>query len=128
MLFAIAKFLKTAFYGLCFLIDGIFYSLISTFYQVFIAVSKISLYNDSSDQIGALTERIYTILGIAMLFVVAYNIILLIINPDKASSGGDKSIQGIFKGFVISVIIITVLPPIFKYMSILQNDIIIYIQ
>ncbi len=124
MLFAIAKFLKTAFYGLCFLIDGIFYSLISTFYQVFIAVSKISLYNDSSDQIGALTERVYTILGIAMLFVVAYNIILLIINPDKASSGGDKSIQGIFKGFVISVIIITVLPPIFKYMSILQNDII----
>ena len=124
MLFAIAKFLKTTFYGLCFLIDGIFYSLISTFYQVFIAVSKVSLYNDSSDQIGALTERVYTILGIAMLFVVAYNIILLIINPDKASSGGDKSIQGIFKGFVISVVIITVLPPIFKYMSILQNDII----
>ena len=122
MLFAISKILKTMLNGMSMFLDKIIYSLISTVYQVFIAVSKVSLYGNVDDKINKLTERIYVILGIAMLFVMAYNIILLIINPDKSS--GDKSVQGLFKNFVISIVVLTLLPTIFNYMNILQNDII----
>lgn len=122
MLFAISKILKTMLNGMSMFLDKIIYSLISTVYQVFIAVSKASLYGNVDDKINKLTERIYVILGIAMLFVMAYNIILLIINPDKSS--GDKSVQGLFKNFVISIVVLTLLPTIFNYMNILQNDII----
>lgn len=122
MLFAISKILKTMLNGMSMFLDKIVYSLISTVYQVFIAVSKASLYGNVDDKINKLTERIYVILGIAMLFVMAYNIILLIINPDKSS--GDKSVQGLFKNFVISIVVLTLLPTIFNYMNILQNDII----
>ena len=124
MLFAISKVIKTTLYSLCFFIDSIVYSLISIAYQVFIAVSKVSLYGNIDDKINALTDRIYVILGVTMLFVLAYNIILLILNPDKATSSGDKSLSGLFKNFVISIVLITLLPTVFDYMTKLQNDII----
>lgn len=124
MLFAISKVIKTTLYSLCFFIDSIVYSLISIAYQVFIAVSKVSLYGNIDDKINALTDRIYVILGVTMLFVLAYNIILLILNPDKATGSGDKSLSGFLKNFVISIVLITLLPTIFDYMTKLQNDII----
>lgn len=124
MLFAISKVIKTTLYSLCFFIDSIVYSLISIAYQVFIAVSKVSLYGNIDDKINALTDRIYVILGVTMLFVLAYNIILLILNPDKATSSGDKSLSGLFKNFVFSIVLITLLPTAFDYMTKLQNDII----
>ena len=124
MLFAISKVIKTTLYSLCFFIDSIVYSLISIAYQVFIAVSKVSLYGNIDDKINALTDRIYVILGVTMLFVLAYNIILLILNPDKATGSGDKSLSGFLKNFVISIVLITLLPTVFDYMTKLQNDII----
>lgn len=124
MLFAISKVIKTTLYSLCFFIDSIVYSLISIAYQVFIAVSKVSLYGNIDDKINALTDRIYVILGVTMLFVLAYNIILFILNPDKATGSGDKSLSGFLKNFVISIVLITLLPTVFDYMTKLQNDII----
>ena len=124
MLFAISKVIKTTLYSLCFFIDSIVYSLISIAYQVFIAVSKVSLYGNIDDKINALTDRIYVILGVTMLFVLAYNIILFILDPDKATGSGDKSLSGFLKNFVISIVLITLLPTVFDYMTKLQNDII----
>lgn len=123
MLFAVSTLVKSMLNGIGLFIDKIIYNLISVVYQVFMLVSKANIYNNAGDKISRLTERIYVILGIAMLFVLAYNIILLIINPDKVSGGGDKSLQGMFKNFIISVVILTVAPTVFNYMSTLQNNI-----
>ncbi len=123
MLFAVSTLVKSMLNGIGLFIDKIIYGLISVAYQVFMLISKANLYNNAGDKISRLTERIYVILGIAMLFVLAYNIILLIINPDKVSGGGDKSLQGMFKNFIISVVILTVAPTVFNYMSTLQNNI-----
>lgn len=104
-------------------IDSIVYWLISIAYRVFLLVSKASFYNSDNQKIQELSNRIYVILGVAMLFILAYNIILLIMNPDKFGSNDDKSIQGMLKNLVISVVIITFLPTIFSWMSVLQNNI-----
>lgn len=123
MLFAISKVVKNLLCDLSKALDGLIYGLISTFYQVFNVVSKVSLYGSSNEKIDELTKRIYVILGVAMLFVLAYNIILLIMNPDNASKG-EKSVQGLLKNFVISIALLTLLPTIFDYMTKLQNDIV----
>ena len=120
---AIGDSLVRAWYGLWVLIDSLVYGLISTTYQVFLLVSHASLFNGKDSNITTIVDRFMTILGIGMLFVLAYNIILLIMNPDKFSSGGDKSMQGIFKNFVIAVVMITCCSTVFDYMAKLQTDI-----
>ena len=114
---------KNVLLGILMLLDTLVFWLVSVIYRVFILISKASLYNTSNDKISELTDRIFVILGVAMLFVMAYNIILLIMNPDKMSNSGDKSLQGLLKNLVISVVILTLLPTIFDYMSRIQNNI-----
>lgn len=115
--------LLRAWIGLCELIDILVYNLISVAYQIFSVISRASLFNESSG-VNDIVSRFSIILGIGMLFVLAYNIILLIMNPDKVSSGGDKSLKGIAKNFVIAVVMLTCYSTVFNYMAKLQNDII----
>lgn len=119
----IGKTLARTWFSIWLFIDSIVYGFVSTGYQVFLLLSKVSFYNTTDDKISQITSRIYVILGVAMLFVLAYNLILLIINPDNVSSKDSKSLKGFAKNFVISVVLLTLLPTIFSYMSKLQNDI-----
>lgn len=115
--------LKKAWYGLWILIDSLIYSLITYAYQLFNMIAKASLYNSENSDIQTMVERISIILGIGMLFVLAYNIILNIMNPDKISAGGDKSMQGIFKSAVIAIVMLTAYRMVFSYMADIQNHI-----
>ena len=124
MFFDLGNALRQAWYGLCFLIDSLVYSLISIAYQVFNLIAKASLYNSENGDIKVMVERISVILGIGMLFIIAYNIILNIMNPDKASSSGDKSMQGIFKNAIIAIVMLTAYSTVFTYMTRIQNHII----
>ena len=119
----IGKTLARTWFSIWLFIDSIVYGFVSTGYQVFLLLSKVSFYNTTDDKISQITSRIYVILGVAMLFVLAYNLVLLIINPDNVSSKDSKSLKGFAKNFVISVVLLTLLPTIFSYMSKLQNDI-----
>lgn len=103
-------------------LDSILYSFISIVYRVFYLVADANLFdfNDEST-LGGITSRIYTVLGVVMLFVFAYNIILLISNPNKLD--GDNSLTKLAKNAVISIVIITLLPTIFNYMHVIQHDI-----
>jgi len=109
--------------GLFLLIDSLVYWLGSIAYRVFYLVSDARIF-DNDEAFSRITTRIYTILGIVMLFVLAYNIILIIINPDKLNDKSDKSLSGILKNTLISIILIVLLPTIFNYMQIIQHDII----
>lgn len=123
-MFSIGDTLKQAWYGLWVLIDSLVYLLISIAYQVFNLIAKASLYNSENGDIKVMVERISVILGIGMLFIIAYNIILNIMNPDKASSSGDKSMQGIFKNAIIAIVMLTAYSTVFTYMTRIQNHII----
>ncbi len=120
----ISDFFGKAIRGFFLLIDSIVYGLAATTYRLFMLVSEINLF-DFSDQntFGPLVSRIYTILGIVMLFVFAYNILTLIANPDKLSNNDDKSLSGILKNTVISILLIVLLPTIFNFAQKIQMDI-----
>ena len=114
----------SAWYSLWILIDNLIYSLIAFSYQLFKIIAKASLYNSENANITTMVNRISVILGIGMLFILAYNIILNIMNPDKISAGGDKSMQGILKNAVIAIVMLTAYSMVFTYMTKIQNHII----
>lgn len=114
----------SAWYSLWIFIDNLIYSLIAFSYQLFKIIAKASLYNSENANITTMVNSISVILGIGMLFILAYNIILNIMNPDKISAGGDKSMQGILKNAVIAIVMLTAYSMVFTYMTKIQNHII----
>lgn len=107
--------------GICLTIDYIVYLAINLCYQLFEVVGKIEVF--STDSVAEISHKIYTIIGIVMLFVFAYNIILGIIDPDSINKG-DKSVQNVVKNIVISVVLVTLFPLICEYMQTFQNHIV----
>lgn len=108
-------------YGILLSIDYIIYLAIDICYQVFEYVSRIEVF--TTEHVAEITSRIYTILGIVMLFVFAYNIILAIVNPDNMNKG-DKSMKSIVQNTVISIVMITLFPLVCEYLQVFQNHII----
>lgn len=97
-------------------LNDLVYSLISVLYQLFTNVANVSLFSDEIFE--QITGRIYIIMGIAMLFIFAYNLVLMIINPEDKKGSGQMG--KVVKETIISLILIVLLPTIFKYMNIFQ--------
>lgn len=118
---AIGAWASNIFYGILLTIDYVIYLAINICYHLFEVVSEIEVF--SAENVGAISRRIYTIIGIVMLFVFAYNIILAIIDPDSLSKG-EKSVKNIVQNTIISVILVTLFPLICEYMQTFQNHIV----
>jgi len=95
------------------------YVFINWLYQVFETVANVNLF--SEEVFKEITSRIYVVMGIAMLFVFAYNLVLMIINPDDKKSTG--STTKLVKETIISLVVIVLLPTIFNYMYAFQGHI-----
>lgn len=92
---------------------------INWFYQVFEKVASVNLF--STEVFKEITSRIYVVMGIAMLFIFAYNLVLMIINPeDKKGSG---AMGKVVKETMISLTVVVLLPTIFNYMYVVQSHI-----
>lgn len=122
-MFGIGESFNKAWHSLWIVIDSIIYFLISLSYGIFNLIAKASLYNDKSTDISAIADRISIILGVGMLFILAYNIILNIMNPDKINNNDSKSMQGILKNAVIAIVMLTAYKTVFTYMANIQNHI-----
>ena len=72
----IGNWVSNAFYGILLTIDYVIYLAINICYQLFEVVSKVEVF--STENVGVISRRIYTIIGIVMLFVFAYNIIIMV--------------------------------------------------
>ena len=118
---ALGAWASNIFYGILLTIDYVIYLAINICYQLFEVVSEIEVF--SAENVGIISRRIYTIIGIVMLFVFAYNIILAIVDPDSLSKG-DKSVKNIVQNTIISVILVTLFPLICEYMQKFQNHIV----
>lgn len=92
------------------LVAGIFH-IVNYVYQIFLTLAKGTLLD--SDIYNTFVEKMYTILGVVMLFVLAYNILLYIVDPDKKES--TQSAQKVLTNLVTSVILIIVSPYIFNF-------------
>lgn len=91
---------------------GIF-SVVNTVYKIYMALASAQIL--TSGMFTSIRNKIYLIIGIAMLFVLAYAIIQGIISPDKfISKNGGEGI-GILKRVLIAVLGIALVPAAFSY-------------
>lgn len=92
-------------------LDKIVYGLINTLYNLFIFVSDLTIFNEGD--FAKFTNKVYLVLGIVMLFKIAFSLITLFANPDDIMDS-NKGVTGIVKRIIISLIVITFVPTIFQ--------------
>ena len=99
--------------------EGI-YIFIGLLYQVFQKVASVNLF--SQEIFEEFTGRMYLVIGIAMLFIFAYNIILAIVNPDGKDKGTTNLAKSV-KQTVISLVLVVLLPTIFNWLYVFQTHV-----
>ena len=105
-------------------IDRFVYWLAAIAFDIFRVVSRINIFGGEGkgmDIYNAFTQRIYMILAIVMVFFFAYQMLTMIVNPDGE---GAKKSSSMVKDIIISVVAITILPLVFRYMTIFQNHVV----
>ena len=107
-------------YNLLLMLDGAIYNLIDYLYDIFDFLTRINIF--SQDTYNDIVSRIYIILGVFMLFVLAYSLLRAIINPDDFAKG-ENSFPNLIKNVVISLVIIVLLPTVFSVAFNIQNSI-----
>lgn len=103
----IMDLLRPLFYA----IDKIVYGLIEILYNLFAYTSNLTIFSNSD--FAAFNKKVYLILGIVMLFKIAFSLIILFANPDDLMDS-NKGITGIVKRIIFSLVLITLVPTIFN--------------
>ncbi len=106
------------------LLDGVAYMILALSYRIFLAICQLDLFGGSAAGqtiYDVFTQKIYMILSVVMIFIFAYELILMIINPD---GDGVKKTSNLLKNVVISIALVAVLPTVFKYMQVFQLHVI----
>lgn len=103
--------------------DCIIYSFVSYIYQIFLVLAQGSQIIDDKF-VGDLVNRIFLIIGVVMLFIIAYSLLKSMLNPDE-SIKGKKSPVNIIKDVIISVVLIALLPTIFEFAFEFQSSLLI---
>lgn len=104
--------------GLLMWIDTIIYGFVDYVYDIFNALAKVNLFKTEDYQ--TIVSRIYVVLGLIMLFVLAYSLLKAVINPDEFAKG-ESSFPKLIKNVVVSLAIIAILPTAFTVAFNFQN-------
>lgn len=110
-----------AFAGILIALDTIIYYLITGAYRIFISLAGAELL--TGDAYEMIAQKIYIVIGVAMLFVLAYAILKGIIDPDKMGkegAGGPKMLKSV----VIAVLGLALTPVFFNLLYQAQGIII----
>lgn len=110
--------LSLGFHSIMLWLDAIVYEFVARMYNIFILLAETNIF--SQDFYRSFSQRIYAVLGVVMLFVLAYALLQALIDPDKLTKG-DKGIGKMVPTFVTSLIIIGLLPTIFDFAFNVQN-------
>ena len=113
MFLLIKETIGEAFFGIWLLLDGAIYSFIASSYRIFMAVAEARIL--SSDAYTKIANNVYTVIGVVMLFVLAYAILKAIIDPDQVTKG-KLSAPNILKKIVIAVLGLALTPVFFNLM------------
>ncbi|MDE5630170.1 MAG: hypothetical protein K2I70_01070 [Bacilli bacterium] len=89
------------------LLDTVAYTLLAAGYNIFYAVSQIDIFGTPGGEsvYEEITTKIYTALSVVMVFVFAYYLIMMIVDPD---GGKGKTTSALVKETIIAFI--TVIP------------------
>ncbi len=116
LLFLLGDVLERGFVGIILTLDTLIYGLVSSAFKVFMAIASARLL--SSDAYYTIANKVYLIIGVLMLFVLAYAMLKAIVNPDE----GKKSFgPGIIKRIVIAVVGLAIAPALFNLMYQVQG-------
>lgn len=108
-------------YNLFALIDKLVYMLVS---QMFSLIDNLANYNFFSDNtISEFTSKVYTILAVLMLFMLVISAIQYLVNPDSLSDN-KKGLSTILTRSLIAVVLIAVVPTIFKFALSVQSTLV----
>lgn len=99
--------------GIFLTIDGIVYTFINWIYQIILIIADQNIFGDSAIMEN-FVGRIYTIIGVIMLFVLAYSLLKSMINPDELTKG-KQSPAKIITNVIISIAIIALAPTVFNF-------------
>ncbi len=117
-LFKLTSVLTSGFVGIILALDSIvIYGNIAPVFRIFMALSGARLL--SSDAYTDIANKIYAIVGVVMLFVLAYAILRAIIDPDQSMK--NELGPQLIKRIVIAVVGLALAPVIFNVMYQGQN-------
>lgn len=116
----------TTFFTILLTLDGLVYNVIDWLYDIFVAIATIDVFSTEQETINKIVTNVYVILGVVMLFALAYSLLKAVINPENFSKG-DTSFSKLMQNIVVSIIIIAILPTCFNFAykfqtSVLEND------
>lgn len=109
----IGDLIKEGIAGVLLLLDTIIYGLISGAYKIFMALASARIL--SSDAYSNIANSLYAVIGVVMLFVLAYAVIRMIMDPDQTTKG-ELSGANLVKGIATAVIGLAIAPTIFEYL------------
>lgn len=116
--FPVADILERGITGLLLLIDGILYSFLSTLFKLFYALAEVQLLDSSVYE--KIADRVYLFVGVIALFGISIGLLKALVNPDELNKGVIKS----FKALITSIILLILMPTIFKYAYSFQHAVI----
>ena len=88
------------FIGICGILDGLVYRLVSILFQLFFALARVQLLDNSVYR--AIADRVYLFVGIIALFGVSVSLLKAIVNPSELN----KSVINSFKSLITSLFLI----------------------
>lgn len=101
-------------------LDKVVYALISVFYDIILELAEVPIFKEGAIEDTA--TRLYTLIGLFMLFKVSFSFINYIINPDSLNDK-EKGGGNLIKHIVISFIMIIVTPFCFNFLAEVQSAI-----
>lgn len=101
-------------------IDRAIYSLIAAIYSIILEISGISFF--SSEDISAVSKRIYVFIGVFMLFKVTFSLISYLVNPDNISDK-NNGLGNVSKNVIVTLFLIIIVPYAFDLLYSAQNAI-----
>lgn len=111
------------FYSILLTIDCIIYSFVSYVYKIFLVLAQGGKIFDDR-MIDGLINRLYLILGVVMLFILAYSLLKSMINPDEIAKSKNSPIH-IIRDVIIAIALIAFMPTIFNFAYSFQNSLLI---
>lgn len=117
-LWFVTDWINEGFHSFLLLIDAVVYWFVSVCYNLFVFLATEPIFKE--EFFTDFARRIYAILGVFMLFYLAYALLNALVDPEKLSKG-DKSVSKLAMNLVISLILLGLSPTIFNYAYRLQN-------
>lgn len=101
-------------------IDRAVFSLISVVYEIMIQISQVIIFND--DTLKEFSSKVYSLLGIFMMFKISFSFISYLVNPDQINDKA-KGAHKIILNVIIVLVLIIITPTAFTKLYQAQNAI-----